>query len=405
MRGVVGSLAAIGLAVLISACSGDGDDVPDETATSAPTAAVTAGQTRGATPVSGSVEAGAYSAEAAFPQLGFERMIEIEAIPDTDDAVVVTQGGVVYRFNLTDEGVEPTVFLDVSDKLIDDPGNEEGLLGIAFDPDFASNARYYIYYSAGPPRQTVLERLVDAGPGADPAVERLLAIDDPFSNHNGGALEFGPDGLLYLGVGDGGSGGDPQGNAQNTATLLGNILRFDVSGEGTYAIPADNPFANGGGAAEIFAYGFRNPWRFSFDTDTGDLWVGDVGQEGQEEIDLVTLGSNYGWAIMEGEECYEADTCDENGLVLPRAVYGRDGGCSVTGGYVYRGDAMPELEGWYVYGDYCSGNIWAFDTEDDASEPVLIAETGLQIASFWQDAKGEIYLLTFPDAVAKLVRE
>ena len=396
----------IAATLAFAACSSD-DNGDDATPTSDATAA-TASPTPEREPsqeATGAVEAGAYTAEAAFPQLDFDRMVEIEAIPGTDEAVVITQDGMVRRFSLTDESVEPTTFLDITSKIISNPGNEEGLLGIEFDPDFATNQRYYVYYSAGPPRQTILERYVDAGPGANPVAEPLLAIDDPFSNHNGGALEFGPDGYLYLGVGDGGSGGDPQGNAQNTETLLGNILRFDVSGAGAYAIPPNNPFASDGGAPEIYAYGFRNPWRFSFDTETGDLWVGDVGQDSMEEVDRVELGGNYGWNIMEGDECFEAETCDQTGLTLPRAAYptGADG-CAVTGGYVYRGDDMPELEGWYVYGDYCSGNIWALDAASEDSEPVLIAETGLQIPSFWQDAEGEIYILTFNNAVAKLVR-
>jgi glucose/arabinose dehydrogenase len=399
------AIGGLVVALIAAACGGD-DDTASPTAQE-PTAEGTAASTATPTvtePPAGIVEAGAYTAEAVFPQLDFERMVEIEQIPGTDDAVVITQGGVAYRFSLLDESVDPSVFLDINSRLIDGPRNEEGLLGIAFDPDFASNSRYYIYYSAGPPRGTILERLVYAGPGADPVPFELLAIAQPFSNHNGGALEFGPDGYLYVGVGDGGSGGDRQGNGQNTDTILGNILRVDVSGDGAYSIPPGNPFADGGGVPEIFAYGFRNPWRFSFDTVTGTLWAGDVGQNELEEIDLVEIGGNYGWNIMEGDACFNAGECDRSGLVQPRAVYGRDEGCSVTGGYVYRGTEMPELDGWYVYGDYCTGNVWALDTTDETSDPVRIAETGLQIASFWQDAEGEIYLITFANRVLKLVR-
>ncbi len=406
MRGIVVAAATVCLVLGLAACSSDDGDGDDATVTAEPTTA-SAPPTEERAPSQeplGSVEADAYTAETALPQLTFDRMVEIEAIPGTDDAVVITQDGMVQRFSLTDESVEPTAFLDVMSKIITDPGNEEGLLGIAFDPDFESTSLFYIYYSAGPPRQTILERYTASGDAADPASgEVLLRIDDPFSNHNGGALEFGPDGYLYLGVGDGGSGGDPEENGQDTNALLGKILRFDVAGDGI-SIPSDNPFESGGGAPEIFAYGFRNPWRFSFDRETGDLWVGDVGQNTWEEVGDVTIGGNYGWNIMEGDECFEAESCDQAGLTLPRAVYGRDFGCSVTGGYVYRGDDMPELEGWYVYGDYCTGNIWALDTSSDDSEPVLIAETGLQIPSFWQDADGEIYILTFNNAVAKLAR-
>ncbi|MBI5288005.1 MAG: PQQ-dependent sugar dehydrogenase [Chloroflexi bacterium] len=233
----------------------------------------------------------------------------------------------------------------------------------------------------------------------------LIAQADPYSNHNGGGLEFGPDGYLYLGIGDGGSGGDPHDNGQNTGTLLGKVLRIDVSGE-TYASPPDNPFARGGGRPEIFAYGFRNPWRITFDRETGDLWAGDVGQGDREEIDLVTLGGNYGWSIVEGDRCFKPrNGCDTTGLTPPRIVYEThaDGRCAVTGGYVYRGDAMPELRGWYVYGDYCSGTVWALNSEDPAAQPIRLSETGKSIPSFAEDAAGELYLVTFNNEIAKLV--
>lgn len=407
-RWLAGIIVAMTLAASGCDSNGDGDRSPTAT-----TVAVGATSTAAPSPVDTPLDAvppavveDGYTTEQAFPQLSFERMIEIALIPGDDDhAVVITQAGMVYRFSLTDPGEEPTVFLDMRDEIIGDPGNEEGLLGIAFSPDYATDRRFYVTYSAGPPRQNTLARYTATGASADPAsAQILLAIDDRFSNHNGGGLEFGPDGYLYLGIGDGGSGGDPQGNGQNTNTLLGKILRLDVSGDGV-SIPPDNPFASGGGAPEIFAYGFRNPWRITFDRQTGDLWAGDVGQGTVEEVDLVTVGGNYGWNIMEGDICFGSDECDREGLVLPRAVYANaDANCSVTGGYVYRGDAMPELDGWYVFADYCSGAVWGLDTADPSARPVQLVDTDFEVPSFAQDAGGELYLITFEHGIQRLVR-
>jgi glucose/arabinose dehydrogenase len=406
-----GTIIATALA-FAAACDsgGDGDATskttpapPDATSTVAtPSPAATAGDA--APPAV--VEDG-YTTEAAFPQLAFERMIEIALIPGDDDhAVVITQDGTVRRFSLTDPGGEPSMFLDLREKIIDDPGNEEGLLGIAFSPEYADDGRFYVYYSAGPPRRTVLERYTTAGDEADAASgETVLVVDQPFPNHNGGGLEFGPDGYLYLGLGDGGSGGDPQGNGQNTNTLLGKILRIDVSAESAYTIPPENPFAASGGAPEIFAYGFRNPWRITFDRETGDLWAGDVGQGTVEEVDLVTAGGNYGWNIMEGDICFREDDCNADGLVAPRAVYPNgDGNCSVTGGYVYRGRAVPELDGWYIFADYCGGTVWGLDTSDPSAQPLQLVDTDFQVPSFAEDAAGELYLITFNGGIQRLVR-
>ena len=204
-------------------------------------------------------------------------------------------------------------------------------------------------------------------PRLDPTTERvLLRVDQPFSNHNGGQLAFGPDGFLYIGLGDGGSGGDPQGNGQNPNSLLGKILRIDVEGD-PYAIPPDNPFADGGGAAEALLIGLRNPWRFSFDRDTGLLWIGDPGQNAAEEIDRVDpiadAGANLGWNVMEASQCFAQPNCVTGGLTLPIAEYGRDLGCAVTGGYVYRGEAIPDLRGWYLFSDYCSGILFGVPSD------------------------------------------
>jgi glucose/arabinose dehydrogenase len=283
---------------------------------------------------------------------------------------------------------------------------EEGLLGLAFAPDFTSSHKFYVYYSAGNPRRAVLSRFVADGDRADPATEQvLLQIDEPFANHNGGQLAFGPDGYLYVGVGDGGSGGDPMGNGQNVNAILGKVLRIDVSGA-AYTIPPDNPFANGGGKPEIFAWGFRNPWRFSFDTATRQLWVADVGQNMWEEVDRVEKGKNYGWNIMEGSHCFKPSSgCDTSGLELPRAEYSHDEGCSISGGFVYRQGALRELEGWFVYSDFCSGRIWALNTADDASEPVQLADSKLPVVSFMQGADHELYLVTFASAIYRLERK
>ena len=234
-----------------------------------------------------------------------------------------------------------------------------------------------------------------------------MEIGQPFSNHNGGHITFGPDGYLYVGLGDGGSGGDPRGHGQNLRTLLGTILRIDVSTldvTGSYAVPPDNPFVGVEGARpEIWAYGLRNPWRFSFDRETGELWAGDVGQNKLEEIDIITPGGNYGWNIMEGSSCFRDNRCDRDEFVPPVAEYGRDGGCSVTGGYVYRGSRLPALVGAYLYGDFCTGKIWALRYDGSrVTENAQIADTDLQISSFAEGPDGEVYILSFTGQIARL---
>lgn len=401
-RGRIAAILLCGLLAAAAACGGDDDATPSPQPQASPSPAsptVTA-----ATPQpEREVRAGGYTLVDAVPAANFTRMVAYELIPGDDRAVVLTQEGVIYAVGDAEGSAE--TFLDIRDRIKRNLDNEEGLLGIAFAPDFETSREFYIYYSKDDPRRTTLSRFRAPGDTADPASEQvLLDVEQPYRNHNGGALAFGPDGMLYVGLGDGGSGGDPQGNAQNTQTLLGSILRIDVSGGAGYTIPPDNPFVGGGGRPEIFAYGFRNPWRFSFDTQTGALWAGDVGQDAVEEVDLIERGKNYGWNIMEGSSCFRAAACDTAGLTLPRAEYTHEFGCSVTGGRVYRGSAMPELVGWYVYADYCSGNVWAFDTADPASEPLLIAETGLQISSFGVDADGELLLVTFANRIGRLAR-
>jgi glucose/arabinose dehydrogenase len=328
-------------------------------------------------------------------------MVGMHAVPgDPAHAVVVSQEGVLYRANLQDAGAAPSVFLDIRNRIIGDPGNEEGLLGLAFAPDYATSGRFYVHYSAGGPRRGVVSRFVANGASADPASEQvILEVAQPYANHNGGGMAFGPEGMLYLAFGDGGSAGDPQGNGQRLDTLLGKILRIDVSGAG-YGIPADNPFV-GRGRGEIWAYGLRNPWRITFDRGNGQLWSADVGQNAWEEVNRIVPGGNYGWSVLEGDACYRAATCDRSGKLAPRATYSHEFGCSVTGGYVYRGQAMPELVGWYVYGDYCSGRVWALNAATNEGAAIPLADTGVSITSFFEDAAGELYVVS-PSAIYRL---
>ena len=277
--------------------------------------------------------------------------------------------------------------LDITDR-VNDSGNEMGLLGLAFHPNYTQNGFFYVNYT-GSGGNTFISRFQATGNLADANSESvLLTVDQPFPNHNGGAVTFGPDGHLYLGLGDGGSQGDPHKNAQNTNSRLGKILRIDVNNGDPYAIPSDNPFGN-----EIWAYGLRNPWRISFDSASGDLWIGDVGQNALEEIDYLPAGSpggaNFGWSIMEGNHGYDGSA--QPGLLLPAAEYSHDYGCSVTGGYVYRG-SMPEWNGIYLYGDYCTGYIWGLIFTNGGSQNELLFETRANITSFGVDESGEIYL-------------
>ena len=391
---------------------------PTPTATPTPamsaTAAPTAAPIPTATPVpppkpAPAPSAGGYRLAQVLPSANFERMVAFALIPGTSNqAVIVTQGGKIYRLSLS--GGAATLYGDLSSRVIDfSAENEGGLLGLAFSPSFTSDHRVYLYFTStdcpgtGAGRCDVLARYNVAGNDINEGSEVvLLEIDDFAPNHNGGQILFGPDRYLYVGIGDGGGGGDPQENAQNINRLLGKVLRLDVSGS-TYSIPPDNPFVNRPGHDLVFAYGFRNPWRFSFDRKTGQLWAGDVGQNAWEEVDRVVKGGNHGWDCYEGFASYEPSGCPASGFVAPRAVYGHDQGCSVTGGYVYRGATMPELNGWYVYGDFCSGKIWAVNTVGSAV-PVLLADTGLPIASFGELANGELLVLTFANAVYRLAR-
>lgn len=291
-------------------------------------------------------------------------------------------------------------FLDITDR-VGSQGNEQGLLGLAFHPQYAENGRFFVNYTNNN-GDTVLARFqVSTVPNsADPNTElRLLGVDQPFANHNGGVLAFGPDGYLYAGLGDGGSAGDPMGNGQNTNTLLGKILRMDVDSAEPYVVPSDNPFGN-----EIWAYGLRNPWRLSFDKVTGDLYIGDVGQGVWEEIDFLAAGSaggtNFGWDFREGAHDYEGG--GPEGMIDPVAEYTHpEGGCSVTGGYVYRG-SMPEWNGIYLYGDYCTGIIWGLIRSNDGWQKQLLFDVDVTITSFGQDEAGEVYLVSDTGTIYRL---
>lgn len=292
-------------------------------------------------------------------------------------------------------------FLDITDR-VNQSGNEMGLLGLAFHPDYANNGYFYVNYT-GKGGHTRISRFQAHENLADMNSEKvLLLVEQPYSNHNGGALVFGPDGYLYAGLGDGGLAGDPHKNGQNTNVLLGKILRIDINNGDPYSIPADNPFGN-----EVWAYGLRNPWRMSFDMATGDLWIGDVGQGDWEEVDYLPsgqgAGANFGWSVMEGNHGYDGEP--QPGMMLPVAEYGHnEGGCSVTGGYVYRG-AMPEWNGVYLYGDYCTGKISGLILSEGSWQASPLFETRELITSFGQDESGEVYFSSDKGSVYRLIKK
>jgi glucose/arabinose dehydrogenase len=298
-----------------------------------------------------------------------------------------------------------TLILDITDK-VSTEGREEGLLGFALSLGFQQDRVFYVHYSAANPRRSVFSRFtLEPSANATAATEQVLfEVAQPFANHNGGQMVFGPDGYLYFALGDGGGGNDPNNNAQSLGTLLGKILRIDVSGGGPgYEVPPDNPFVGLTGARpEIWAYGFRNPWRFSFDRETAEVWAGDVGQAAREEIDIVVKGGNYGWREMEGSICRGGgDGCDGEAFLPPVFDYetGSGGTCSVTGGFVYRGSAIPALRGAYVFSDYCSGVVYALRAADGVlTEQSMIADSGFRISTMAQDNDGELYVLEHSEA-------
>lgn len=354
-----------------------------------------------------------YTVVNAFPKLSFTRPVDLQHAPDNSDRLfVLEQAGVISVFPNDPNASEKKTFLDIQKK-VDDQGNEEGLLGLAFHPDYKTNGYFYVNYTASKPERSVISRFKVSSQNADqadPASEYiLLTYEQPHSNHNGGQVSFGPDGYLYIAVGDGGSGGDPHENGQNRSTLLGKILRIDVNKQENakpYGIPPDNPFAknNNGYREEIYAYGLRNPWRFSFDTVSKRLWTGDVGQNTYEEIDIIEKGGNYGWNTMEGKHCFDPKSgCPTSGLKLPIHDYGRDQGISVTGGFVYRGPTLSGLEGKYIYADYATRRVWALDYSD-MNKPVNteILTADFNISSFGVDQDNELYLCGFDGKIYRL---
>ena len=297
--------------------------------------------------------------------------------------------------------LEPLPFLDIRPRV--KSGGEQGLLGLAFHPRFATNGRLFLNYTREPDGATVVSEFIARGGKADPRSERmLLTVAQPWANHNGGMLAFGPDGFLYIALGDGGLAADPGNRAQDRNELLGKILRIDVDRGRPYGIPADNSFARGSGRPEIFALGLRNPWRFSFDRATGELWAADVGQDAREEVNRITRGGNYGWRVMEGSRCFLPPVgCERRRYIAPVAEYPHaDGRCSITGGYVYRGRAIPAIKGKYLFGDFCTGEVM---TTDDGGGVRVLLDTDAKISSFGEDADGEIYLTDLAGTVYRIV--
>jgi len=351
---------------------------------------------------------------------GLHQPLDLAAPSGDSRLFVVERGGTVLVFDHA--GAFRDTFLDIRDEVL--VGGERGLLGLAFSPDYAASGRFYVSYTGLTGDSQLVRYRAGTDPDrADPAgAGTVLTVSQPANNHNGGDLAFGPDGMLYFGLGDGGSEGDPDNLAQDDQTLLGKMLRLDVSGSGSgYTVPPDNPFVGKAPRDEIWAKGLRNPWRWSFDRRTGDLYIADVGQNAWEELDVQpassTGGENYGWRLMEGDACYNPPTgCDPGGLSLPVFTYPHNGGppagCAITGGFVYRGSAIPQVQGQYFFADFCASRLWSLtwdgdggvtgfhDWTDTAAPPGGFGS----IASFGQDADGELYVLDYnPGVVYRLV--
>lgn len=346
----------------------------------------------------------------AFPDLEFDRPLYLTHANDTSDRLfVVEQPGRIHVLPGARDTNSSRVFLDIT-KRVRTVHNEEGLLALAFAPDYPQSGHFFVYYSASDPRRGVLSRFSVSGSdrnSADAASEKvILEVDQPYGNHNGASVIFGPDGYLYLSLGDGGSAGDPHGHGQNLGTLLGSILRIDVTPDDTtrpFSIPPDNPFIGVAGArGEIWAYGLRNVWRMSFDRQTGELWAGDVGQNKWEEIDLIVRGGNYGWNVREGAHDYRPAATKAT-LIDPVIEYGRYEGASVTGGYVYRGARFPGLQGVYLYADFVTGTIWGLrHSQGKLIESKALLEQPNNISSFGEDARGELYVTCFDGRIYRI---
>jgi len=344
---------------------------------------------------------------------GLNFPLYLTAPPGDSRLFIVEKGGLIRI--VKDGSLLPTPFLDLTPLV--STGGEQGLLGLAFDPAYATDGRFVVHYTDVNGNTTVATYRVSAGDPdqADPSSATVvLTAEQPFANHNGGQILFGPDGMLYIGLGDGGSGGDPGGRGQSLTDLLGDILRVDVGSGTGYTVPADNPFVGRTDARpEVWSYGLRNPWRFTFDPATGDLYIADVGQNAWEEVDVVTgaegagRGANFGWNVTEGRHCYASASCDLSLYTLPLVEYSHDNGaCSITGGYVYRGAAIPALQGHYFYADYCQGWVRSFRLENgqavDAHQWPTLAPGGA-VPSFGQDAAGELYVMNSEGRVFRIV--
>jgi hypothetical protein len=359
-----------------------------------------------------------FALQNAFPNLTFSKMTEmIPANDGTNRIFVLTQNGVIYVFPNSPSVSNAKVFLNISDRVTQN-GSETGLLGMAFHPNYVNNKYFFVdYTTSATPLRTMVSRFSVSPTNPDSALKssefNILTVNQPYSNHNGGKIAFGPnDGYLYIGLGDGGSEGDPQHNGQNLTLLLAKILRINVdsaSGGNNYSIPVTNPFYNNsqGYKQETWSWGMRNPWRFSFDPPTGRLWCGDVGQNTYEEIDIIQGGHNYGWSTMEGFHCYNPPSgCDTSGLTLPIFEYiHSSGNCSITGGYVYRGPDIPYLTGKYIYADYCTGRIWAlsYDGINVSNEYLLISN--FPVSTFGLDKFNVLYVCAYQGsgAIYKLI--
>lgn len=413
-------LVIAGAVALLGACGGGGGDGPRVVPTPAPsptqpgtspepTAQPTPTQP-GATATPSGTPPGSTPLRLATVATGLDQPLFVTAAPgDTRRLFVVEQSGRVRV--VRDGALLDAPFVDLSERI--SCCGERGLLGLAFDPDYAASGRLFVNYTNADGDTEVVElaRTSDPDVASPEIVRRFFTVDQPFANHNGGMLAFGADGYLYVGLGDGGAAGDPQDNGQNPDVKLGKILRIDVD---TYPTPP--PGNAPGGDLDVWALGLRNPWRFSFDRQTGDLYIGDVGQNALEEIDVAPAGAaglNFGWRIMEASQCFLPRTgCDTTGLTLPVVEYGRDTGCSITGGYVYRGSALPGLAGVYLYGDYCSNRVFSFRLVGGAAQELRELTADLDpdgqiqgLTSFGEDAGGEILVVSRSGSVFRIEPE
>lgn len=345
---------------------------------------------------------------------GLSSPIDLQAPSDNSNRLFVVEQGGTIRI-ISGGALLPTAFLDISSS-VDFDGGEMGLLGLAFHPSYSQNRKFYVNYDRllGGQLQTIIAEFQasSANPDqADPLTERiLLLVNQPFTNHKAGQLAFGPDGFLYIALGDGGSGGDPQGNGQNLQTLLGKMLRIDVDHTSAglqYSIPSDNPFVGASALPEIWAYGFRNPWRFSFERGGTRLFAADVGQDSFEEIDILQAGGNFGWNTMEGSHCFSPSSgCSMSGLILPITEYDHGQGQAVIGGYVYKGAAIAGLGGTYLFTDFYGGEIWGLQEAPPGMwTRIDLLNSGRNLSSFGQDAAGEIYVTDYSGSVLKLTAQ